>query len=143
MSRRLPHDDGHLEDGCGAMSNEGDGSMTDSVRLARELIRFASLNPPGEEKPCADFVEDLLSRNSFDVARHDFAPNRPSLVARLPGTSPLAPLCFTGHLDVVPLGNRPWQHPPFEGVITNGRLYGRGSSDMKAGIAAFISAALA
>ncbi|MET0968533.1 MAG: M20 family metallopeptidase [Tardiphaga sp.] len=117
--------------------------MTDSVRLAQKLIQFPSLNPPGEEKPCADFVADLLSRNGFNITRHDFAPNRPSLIARLPGTSPLAPLCFTGHLDVVPLGNAPWQHPPFEGVIADGRLYGRGSSDMKAGIAAFISAALA
>ncbi|MET0219048.1 MAG: M20 family metallopeptidase [Tardiphaga sp.] len=117
--------------------------MTDSVQLAQKLIQFPSLNPPGDEKPCADFIANLLSRNGFNIMRHDFAPNRPSLVARLPGTSPLVPLCFTGHLDVVPLGNAPWQHPPFEGVIADGRLYGRGSSDMKAGIAAFISAALA
>ncbi|WP_162786177.1 M20/M25/M40 family metallo-hydrolase [Polynucleobacter necessarius] len=51
-------------------------------------------------------------------------------------------ICFTGHVDVVPLGDRPWDHDPFSGVIQDGKLFGRGSSDMKSGIAAFIVAAM-
>jgi succinyl-diaminopimelate desuccinylase len=53
------------------------------------------------------------------------------------------PLAFTGHLDVVPLGSAAWQHAPFGGDIVDGRLYGRGSSDMKSGVAAIVCAAIA
>jgi succinyl-diaminopimelate desuccinylase len=125
------------------MMKGSDNMTSESVLLSQELIRFPSLNPPGDEKHCAAFVAELLSGHGFVVDRFDFALDRPSLVARLPGSTSLAPLCFTGHLDVVPLGHTPWQHPPFDGVIADGNLYGRGSSDMKAGIAAFITAALA
>jgi succinyl-diaminopimelate desuccinylase len=128
---------------AGIGAEGSNGMTTDSVQLAQKLIRFASLNPPGEEKACADFVADLLSEDGFSIARHEFAPGRPSLVARLAGDAALPPLCFTGHLDVVPLGSAPWRHPPFDAVIADGKLHGRGSSDMKAGIAAFITAALA
>ena len=50
-------------------------------------------------------------------------------------------MCFTGHVDVVPLGGKPWSQAPFAGDIVDGKLYGRGSSDMKAGVAAFVEAA--
>jgi succinyl-diaminopimelate desuccinylase len=113
----------------------------DAVALAQQLIRFASLNPPGEEKACADFVANLLDSLGFAIQAYEFAPGRPSLVASLEGSTSDHPLCFTGHLDVVPLGSAPWRHDPFAGEIVDGKLYGRGSSDMKAGVAAFIAAA--
>ena len=72
----------------------------------------------------------------------DFAPRRRSIVARIPGTKGKANICFTGHVDVVPLGDRQWDHDPFGGEIHDGKLYGRGSSDMKSGIAAFVVAAM-
>jgi succinyl-diaminopimelate desuccinylase len=112
-----------------------------SVALAQDLIRFPSLNPPGQEKDCAAFIAALLRRWGFSVTSHDFAPDRPTLVAHLAGTSDEKPLCFTGHIDVVPLGAAEWTHPPFGGVVEDGRLYGRGASDMKAGVAAFLAAA--
>jgi succinyl-diaminopimelate desuccinylase len=65
------------------------------------------------------------------------------MVARLRGVSDLKPLAFTGHLDVVPLGEKPWSAPPFAAEIRDGKLFGRGSSDMKAGVAAFVAAAIA
>ncbi len=117
--------------------------VSDSVALARKLVQFASLNPPGEEKPCADYLAHLLRQAGLEVETHEFAPGRPSMVARLRGTEDLKPLAFTGHLDVVPLGEKPWSTPPFAGEVRDGRLIGRGSSDMKSGVAAFVAATIA
>lgn len=114
---------------------------SDVVSLAQALIRFQSLNPPGDEKPCVEFVADHLEKLGFSVLRYEFAPGRPSLVARLEGADDLKPLAFTGHLDVVPIGAAPWKFPPFDAVIDDGMLHGRGSCDMKSGIATFITAA--
>jgi succinyl-diaminopimelate desuccinylase len=97
-------------------------SNIDAVVLSQELIRFASLNPPGLEKDCADYVSKLLRDLGFVVEVHEFAAGRPSLVASLPGPSAGKPLCFTGHLDVVPLGSAPWRHDPFGGEIVDGKL---------------------
>ena len=113
----------------------------DVVELARKLVSFPSANPPGGEAACADFVAQLLEERGFAVERYEFAPGRPSLIARIGGTQDLKPLCFTGHLDVVPVGNVPWRHPPFAAVVEDGKLHGRGSADMKSGVAAFITAA--
>lgn len=120
-----------------------DATAINSVELARTLVRFPSLNPPGEEKGCAGYVAGLLEQAGFEVELHEFAPGRPSMVARLRGASDLKPLAFTGHLDVVPLGDKPWSAPPFAADIRDGKLFGRGSSDMKAGVAAFMAAAIA
>jgi succinyl-diaminopimelate desuccinylase len=113
----------------------------DVLALAQQLIRIATVNPPGDERRCAQIVARLLEDGGFAVATYEFAPRRTSLVARLGGASD-APLCFTGHLDVVPLGGLPWAHDPFAAETAAGRLYGRGSTDMKSGIAAFVVAAL-
>lgn len=118
-------------------------ATSDTIELARKLIQFASLNPPGEEKACAEYVAHLLRQAGLDVELHEFAAGRPSMVARLHGTDDLKPLVFTGHLDVVPLGEKPWSSPPFAAEIHDGRLVGRGSSDMKSGVAAFVAATIA
>ena len=116
---------------------------SDSVALARKLVQFPSLNPPGEEKACAGYLAHLLRQSGLEVELYEFAPGRPSMVARLRGTEDLKPLVFTGHLDVVPLGEKPWSSPPFAGEIRDGKLIGRGSSDMKSGVAAFVTATIA
>jgi succinyl-diaminopimelate desuccinylase len=82
-----------------------------------------------------------LENAGFDVRSYEYAPGRTSLVARLGGSSGRLPLCFAGHLDTVPLGATPWSRDPFAGEVADGRLYGRGSSDMKSGAAAFVTAA--
>jgi succinyl-diaminopimelate desuccinylase len=112
----------------------------DALALTRELLRFDTINPPGQEQACARHLAKRLEAAGFAVAEHALAPGRSSLVARLGGGDG-APLCFTGHLDTVPLGARPWTHDPFAGETDGGRLYGRGSSDMKSGVAAFVVAA--
>lgn len=113
----------------------------DAVQLTRELIRFRTVNPPGDEAACARHLGGLLEAAGFRVAYHELAPGRASLVARR-GTGE-RPLALTGHLDVVPLGGTPWQHEPFAGELGGGRLWGRGASDMKAGVAAAVAAAVA
>lgn len=114
-----------------------------AVELARELVRFPSMNPPGDETGPIGHLAAILEEAGLSCEVHAFAPNRPSLVARLPGSTDAPPLCFTGHVDVVPLGAKSWSFDPFAADIADGKLLGRGSSDMKAGIAAFIDAVLA
>ena len=113
---------------------------TDATALTRALIRIPSVNPPGDEEDCASFVARLLESLGFHVTLQQFGARRFNLVADLPGSSQVDPIGFTGHFDTVPLGNAPWANDPFAGEISNGRVHGRGSSDMKAGIAAFIAA---
>jgi succinyl-diaminopimelate desuccinylase len=113
-----------------------------ALALTRDLLRYDTINPPGEEQACARHVGRLLEDAGFSVAEHEFGPLRTSLVARLGGRADIPPLCFTGHLDVVPLGIRPWTREPFAGEIDGSRLYGRGSSDMKSGVAAFVLAVI-
>ena len=114
----------------------------DPVELTQALVRLDTVNPPGHEDRCVELLAGLLSTAGFDCRTHEFAPRRTSLVARIGGRSRAA-LAFTGHVDVVPLGGAAWRHDPFGGDIVDGRLYGRGSSDMKGGVAAFTCAAIA
>ena len=109
--------------------------------LAQKLIQFPSLYPPGNEKACVEFVAQHLRSMGFTVETYEFASRRPSLVARLGGLSSRKSLAFTGHLDVVPVGVAQWHFRPFDAVLDDGALHGRGSCDMKSGIAAFITAA--
>jgi succinyl-diaminopimelate desuccinylase len=112
------------------------------VELTRTLVAFETINPPGNERPCAEHLGGLLEDGGFFVSYHDFADTRTSLVARIGGASDTKPLCFTGHIDVVPLGAAPWSVDPFAGEIADGKLYGRGTTDMKSGVAAFVVAGL-
>lgn len=114
--------------------------MTNALALTQELIRLRSINPPGEEQACAFLVGRLLEEAGFSVVYHSHAEGRPSLVARLEGEG--APLCFTGHLDTVPLGSAAWNCDPFGADTDGDALYGRGSSDMKSGVAAMVLAAI-
>jgi len=114
----------------------------DPIELTRALVGFNTINPPGNERPCAEYLGRLLEDGGFTVSYHEFAERRTSLVARIGGSSDKAPLCFTGHIDTVPLGAAPWSVDPFSGEIADGKIYGRGTTDMKAGVAAFVVAVL-
>ena len=114
----------------------------DPIELTRTLVGFDTINPPGNERPCAEHLGGLLDDGGFSVSYHEFAEHRSSLVARIGGSADAAPLCFTGHIDTVPLGAAPWTVDPFAGEISDGKLYGRGTTDMKSGVAAFVVAVL-
>lgn len=115
----------------------------DPISLTRSLLHFDTVNPPGREADCARHAGRLLEEWGYRVAYQEFAPGRTSVIARAGGNDSKAPLCLTGHLDVVPLGSRAWKHDAFAGESDGDRLYGRGSSDMKAGVAAMLVAAQA
>lgn len=117
----------------------------DALALTRALVSIDSRNPllvpgaPGESK-AAGFLASVLRDWGFRVEVLEAAPNRPNVIARI-GTAGGKSLMFNGHLDVV--GVEGMAHAPFDPVVKNGRVYGRGSADMKAGIAAMCTAALA
>jgi succinyl-diaminopimelate desuccinylase len=115
---------------------------TDAVALTQSLLRFDTVNPPGNEDACARALGGALEGAGFSVRYHSFGPGRTNLLADIGGQADQLPLCFTGHIDVVPLGGAPWSRDPFAGETDRGRMYGRGSSDMKAGVAAFVAAAV-
>ncbi len=112
------------------------------VELTRELIAIDTINPPGHEARAAAVAGARLEAAGLEVRSFDLDEGRTSLVARWPGRSGDAPaLCLTGHLDTVPLGRADWSRDAFAGEIDGDRLYGRGSSDMKGGVAAIVVAA--
>lgn len=115
--------------------------MTDALDLTRELIRFDTINPPGNEQACAKHLGAILERAGFDLTYHDFGEGRVNMVARKGGVGDRLPICFTGHVDTVPLGLAEWSQDPFAADISDGMVFGRGSSDMKSGVAAFCVAA--
>jgi succinyl-diaminopimelate desuccinylase len=116
-------------------------SLSEGVALTRDLIAFRTVDPPGEERACAAFLADRLAAAGFFCTLQPLGEGRANLIARI-GRGGAPPLVFTGHLDTVPLGAAPWSVDPFAGEIRDGRLYGRGSSDMKSGVAAFAAAAI-
>ena len=116
--------------------------MVDAVELTKQLVRMNTVNPPGDEEACARVIGKLLSDSGFDVSYYPLGDRRASLVARIGGSRSKKPICLTGHIDTVPLGAAPWTKDPFAGETDSGSLYGRGTSDMKSGVAAMVAAAI-
>jgi succinyl-diaminopimelate desuccinylase len=116
--------------------------MLSSIELTQELIRFETINPPGNETPCARYLGRILETAGFQTCYFAMGPNRDNLIARIGTDGGKLPLAFTGHTDVVPLGAAQWSVEPFGAKIADGKIYGRGSTDMKGGVAAFVSAAV-
>ena len=116
---------------------------TDAIALTRDLLRFDTVNPPGRERDCAHWAGGLLQDWGYAVEYSEYEKDRTSVIARAGGSAAKPPLCLTGHLDVVPLGTRKWSKDPFAGEANGDKLYGRGASDMKSGVAAILVAARA
>ncbi len=115
-----------------------------SLSIAQNLIRCVSVTP--DEGGALDYLEKILSQAGFTCHRLPFSeegtPDVDNLYARLGTSSPH--LCYAGHTDVVPVGNEAdWDFPPFDAHIEDGILHGRGTADMKGGIACFVGAVLA
>lgn len=126
-----------------------EGARDEIVALTQALIRIPTVNPPGDAyEPCAQFLGDTMRRMGFaidyyaatDRPEHSPAFPRVNVVGRKRGRLDRPCVHLNGHLDVVPVGAG-WSVDPFGGEVRDGRIYGRGASDMKAGIAAAIFAA--
>ncbi len=118
------------------------------VDLTRALIRFPTVNPPGEAyRPCAEFIGDRLRARGFTVDYVHAAGTpgdnerypRINVIARRAGGVPGPCVHFNSHIDVVQSGGG-WTLDPFAAVVKDGRVYGRGACDMKGGLAASIIA---
>ena len=105
------------------------------------LVRWDTRNPPGNELPLARYLAERLRPLGIEVEVLPITEARGNLLARVRGTGARPGLVFCGHLDVVPPGSASWSRNPFGGEIDDGRLHGRGSCDMKGGVAAMIAAA--
>jgi succinyl-diaminopimelate desuccinylase len=115
----------------------------DLVAAARRLVAAASPNPPGDVVAAAAVAHELLEGISgIEIRRFVTAPGIVNLVAAIRSDRPGKRLIFNGHLDTFPIGeDLGWTVPPLGGTLVDGRLYGRGVSDMKGGIAASLLAA--
>lgn len=110
------------------------------ISLTRKLLTFNTINPPGMERVCARYLGGLLEDGGYQVGYFEYDEGRTSLVAIRRGSGEKGALCFSGHIDTVPLGAARWNVDPFAGEIKEGKIYGRGASDMKAGVAAMVVA---
>ena len=117
--------------------------MIDSVELLRDLIRFDTTNPPGNEEACVAFVERLLREHGIESERYEKALGRPNLIARHAGSNGGTPLILYGHVDVVTTAGQEWTRPPFAAELDDGFVWGRGALDMKGGVAMCIAAFVA
>ena len=128
--------------------DEVDRAADEIVDYTIDLVRMPTVNPPGDAyEPCARFIGNDLAARGFDVeyivarGRAEHSPKYPRVNvvgARRGGPGPVVHL--NGHFDVVPPGDR-WTLDPFGGIVRDGKIYGRGVCDMKAGIAAAVFAA--
>jgi acetylornithine deacetylase/succinyl-diaminopimelate desuccinylase-like protein len=115
---------------------------TRPAELLQRLIQFDTTNPPGNETACIQYIRGLLSDAGIDSTILAKDPKRPNLIARLKGAGNANPLLMYGHVDVVTTENQQWDHPPFEGKLVDGFIWGRGALDMKGGVAMMVAAFL-
>ena len=127
---------------------EVDRATEEIVQLTADLVRIPTINPPGEDyEACAHFLGDFLKRRAFEI-EYVAADGRPEHTPRFPRVNVIATrrggpgpvVHLNGHIDVVPPGDG-WTVDPFGGLVRDGKIFGRGVCDMKAGIAAAVFAA--
>jgi len=116
----------------------------EAEQLLGGLIRFNTVNPPGNERPAQEYLAEHLAAAGFQCELLGAEPDRPNLIARLraegaDGDGPT--LCYLGHVDTVLADPADWTHDPWSGEIVDGYLWGRGSLDMKSQVAAEVAAA--
>lgn len=112
------------------------------AELLQNLIRFDTTNPPGNEADCAAYIRRLLTSAGIETSLQAMDAKRPNVIARLKGEGKVPPFLMYGHMDVVTTIDQIWEHPPFEGKIVDGFVWGRGALDMKSGMAMMLSALL-
>lgn len=118
-------------------------AQSELVSLTQELIQAPTSNPPGNEEKAAAIILQKFQSEGITAELIPETPGRANIVARLNGATKAPALLFDGHLDTVPPGDEDaWTHSPYSGALDQNRIYGRGASDMKGGIAAQVMAML-
>jgi acetylornithine deacetylase/succinyl-diaminopimelate desuccinylase-like protein len=114
-----------------------------TTELLQRLIRFNTVNPPGNEAGAQEFLRGVLEGAGFDCELLSAVPGRPNLVARLGGPGDGPRLCLLGHVDTVLADPADWSMDPWSGELRDGCIWGRGALDMKSQVAAEVAAAVA
>jgi acetylornithine deacetylase/succinyl-diaminopimelate desuccinylase-like protein len=114
-----------------------------TTELLQRLIRFNTVNPPGNEQAAQEFLRDTLAAAGFECELLSAVEGRPNLIARLRGTADGPTLCLSGHVDTVLAEPADWSVDPWSGEIRDGCVWGRGALDMKSQVAAEVAAATA
>jgi acetylornithine deacetylase/succinyl-diaminopimelate desuccinylase-like protein len=123
------------------LTRESNDLTGESIGLLQSLIRFNTVNPPGNERAAQEHLAAHLGAAGFECELLGAEPERPNLVARLRGLSEGPTLCYLGHVDTVLADPAEWSHDPWSGDVADGYLWGRGALDMKSQVAAEIAAA--
>jgi succinyl-diaminopimelate desuccinylase len=109
----------------------------EAVSLLQLILQADTTNPPGNELEAAQILDDFFRTHGIETKVDEFLSGRANLLARLPGEGQDRPsLMLCGHMDVVPAGEAAWDADPFAAELRDGKIYGRGASDMKSGLAA-------
>ena len=103
----------------------------DAQELLTALLRMDTTNPPGNERPAAEYLAGALREAGLEPTLLEAAPGRTNVIARLRGTGAAPPILLAAHLDVVEADPARWKHPPFSAAEADGCLWGRGAVDMK------------
>ena len=103
----------------------------EAVKTLQAYVRINTSNPPGDVTKAADFLSGILQREGIPFKRFESGPGRSIVLARLKGSGPAKPLLLMNHMDVVPADASRWQRDPFGGEMADGKIWGRGSIDMK------------
>jgi len=121
-----------------AQVRQPDWSRLESEALQhfQALLRFDTSDPPGGEKPAAEYLRQVLEKEGIPVQVFALEPNRPNIVARLKGTGKKRPLLIMAHTDVVNVDPKKWTFPPFSATRDSGYIYSRGAVDDKDNVAA-------
>lgn len=117
-------------------------SEAEVIELCQKLVRINSINPPGNELAVAKLAAEALTAAGIPVEYIPHEEGRSSLIAWIKGSGEIPGLMYSGHLDTVPVGASAWKHDPLGAEIIDGKIWGRGSADMKGGVAALITAAI-
>jgi acetylornithine deacetylase/succinyl-diaminopimelate desuccinylase-like protein len=115
-------------------------AASEAEDLLRGLIRFDTVNPPGNERPAQEHLAAHLSAAGFECELLGAEPERPNLVARLRGAEAGPTLCYLGHVDTVLADPADWSRDPWSGDLADGFVWGRGALDMKDQVAAEVAA---
>ncbi len=113
-----------------------------ATELLQQLLRFNTVNPPGDERVAQEWLAGVLGEAGFEVKLLGATPERPNLVARLRGREPGPNLCLLSHMDTVLATPSEWQRDPWSGDLVDGVVWGRGAQDMKSQTASEVAAAL-
>jgi acetylornithine deacetylase/succinyl-diaminopimelate desuccinylase-like protein len=120
-----------------------DDLQHETTEVLRDLVRFNTVNPPGDERPAIEYLERYVAEAGFRTELLAATTARPNLIADLEGEEEGPTLCFLGHVDTVLADPSEWRHDPWSGDLEDGFLWGRGALDMKSQVAAEAVAAVA